>query len=95
MFSHYPRSNHHHQRMLNLCESAGISGAWIGLTVQHCGNHGAMSTIPWVNKALGRCSDLVGGSSLAWQYHHQVIYLYRLAPPTITAIGGSVVGNII
>jgi len=50
----------------------GLAGAWIGLTVQHCGNHGAMSTTPWVNVALGAGDDLIGGSSLAWQYHHQV-----------------------
>jgi hypothetical protein len=50
----------------------GLAGAWIGLTVQHCGNHGAMSTKTWVNKALGLCDDLIGGSSLMWRYHHQV-----------------------
>ena len=50
----------------------GAAGAWIGLTVQHCGNHGAMSTNPAINRALGYCDDLIGGSSLAWQYQHQV-----------------------
>ncbi|KAF8070962.1 acyl-lipid (7-3)-desaturase [Scenedesmus sp. PABB004] len=50
----------------------GLTGAWIGLTVQHCGNHGAMSTRVWVNQAMGLCSDLIGGSSLMWRYHHQV-----------------------
>lgn len=50
----------------------GLGGAWIGLTVQHCGNHGAMSTKAWVNNAMGLCDDLIGGSSLAWRYHHQV-----------------------
>jgi fatty acid desaturase (delta-4 desaturase) len=50
----------------------GLAGAWIGLTVQHCGNHGAMSTKTWVNKTLGLCDDLIGGSSLMWRYHHQV-----------------------
>lgn len=50
----------------------GLGGAWIGLTVQHCGNHGAMSTKAWVNQAMGLCDDLIGGSSLAWRYHHQV-----------------------
>eukprot|EP00878_Enallax_costatus_P021083 GHUV01022305.1.p1 GENE.GHUV01022305.1~~GHUV01022305.1.p1 ORF type:complete len:517 (+),score=135.46 GHUV01022305.1:3007-4557(+) len=50
----------------------GLAGAWIGLTVQHCGNHGAMSTSTWVNQAMGMCSDLIGGSSLMWRYHHQV-----------------------
>lgn len=50
----------------------GLGGAWIGLTVQHCGNHGAMSTNPFVNNAMGLCDDLIGGSSLCWRYHHQV-----------------------
>jgi fatty acid desaturase (delta-4 desaturase) len=50
----------------------GLAGAWIGLTIQHCGNHGAMSTSPLINRALGACDDLIGGSSLAWQYQHQV-----------------------
>lgn len=50
----------------------GLGGAWIGLTVQHCGNHGAMSTSPLVNNLMGLCDDLVGGSSLMWRYHHQV-----------------------
>jgi fatty acid desaturase (delta-4 desaturase) len=49
----------------------GLAGAWIGLTIQHCGNHGAMSPTPWVNKLLGLTDDLIGGSSLMWRYHHQ------------------------
>jgi fatty acid desaturase (delta-4 desaturase) len=40
--------------------------------VQHCGNHGAMSTKPWVNNLMGLTDDLTGGSSLMWRYHHQV-----------------------
>ncbi|KAK3246002.1 hypothetical protein CYMTET_44453 [Cymbomonas tetramitiformis] len=50
----------------------GLAGAWIGLTIQHCGNHGAMSTKPWLNGLLGLTMDLIGGSSLMWRYHHQV-----------------------
>jgi len=50
----------------------GLAGAWIGLTIQHCGNHGAMSKHIWVNNALGLTDDLIGGSSLMWRYHHQV-----------------------
>jgi fatty acid desaturase (delta-4 desaturase) len=50
----------------------GVAGAWIGLTIQHCGNHGAMSTKPWVNNLMGWGMDLIGGSSLMWRYHHQV-----------------------
>jgi len=64
--------------------AVGLAGAWIGLTVQHCGNHGAMSTSPVVNKAMGLTDDLIGGSSLMWRYHHQVgicsqyLYTYPL-----------------
>ena len=50
----------------------GLGGAWIGLTVQHCANHGAMSTNAGVNNLLGMTDDLIGGSSLMWRYHHQV-----------------------
>jgi len=50
----------------------GLAGAWIGLTVQHCGNHGAMSTHAAVNGFMGLCNDIMGGSSLMWRYHHQV-----------------------
>lgn len=50
----------------------GLAGAWIGLTIQHCGNHGAMSTNPVINNLMGLTDDLVGGSSLMWRYHHQV-----------------------
>jgi acyl-lipid (7-3)-desaturase (Delta-4 desaturase) len=50
----------------------GLAGAWIGLTIQHCANHGAMSPSPIVNNLLGLTDDLIGGSSLMWRYHHQV-----------------------
>lgn len=50
----------------------GVTGAWIGLTVQHCANHGAMSNSVIANKLLGVTDDLIGGSSLMWRYHHQV-----------------------
>jgi len=49
--------------------------------VQHCGNHGAMSTRPAVNRALGLCNDLIGGSSLLWQYHHQARPCGSACPP--------------
>ena len=50
----------------------GLTGAWIGLTVQHCANHGAMSNSALANNLLGMTDDLIGGSSLMWRYHHQV-----------------------
>jgi fatty acid desaturase (delta-4 desaturase) len=31
-----------------------------------------MSTNATVNKLMGVCDDLIGGSSLMWRYHHQV-----------------------
>jgi hypothetical protein len=56
----------------NATKQTGVAGAWIGVTIQHCGNHGAMSTSPAVNLALGLTNDLIGGASLTWRYHHQV-----------------------
>ncbi len=50
----------------------GLGGAWIGLTVQHCANHGAMTNSALANNLLGMTDDLIGGSSLMWRYHHQV-----------------------
>ena len=50
----------------------GLAGAWIGLTVQHCANHGAMTDSERANNLLGMTDDLIGGSSLMWRYHHQV-----------------------
>ena len=77
-----------------LC-AAGLAGAWIGLTIQHCGNHGAMSTSPAVNKAMGLTDDLIGGSSLMWRYHHQAsvcIYTclhsaFSMLPPECSQFG--------
>ena len=58
----------------------GLAGAWIGLTIQHCGNHGAMSTNPIVNNALGMTDDLIGGSSLMWRWVDSFV-LHPLAFP--------------
>ena len=68
---------------------AGLGGAWIGLTVQHCGNHGAMSTRAWVNKAMGLCDDLIGGSSLMWRYHHQVCLAETRTPAVVRQTAAS------
>jgi acyl-lipid (7-3)-desaturase (Delta-4 desaturase) len=40
--------------------------AWIGLNVQHDANHGAVSRNWKINRALGLCQDLCGGTSVAW-----------------------------
>jgi len=51
---------------------AGLCATWIGLAVQHTGNHGALAEWPKVNFWLGMTDDLIGGSSLVWRYHHCV-----------------------
>jgi fatty acid desaturase (delta-4 desaturase) len=50
----------------------GTTGAWCGMVTQHPGNHGSLSEWPIVNDMLGLMADLVGGSGLCWQYHHNV-----------------------
>ncbi|KAL6776900.1 hypothetical protein ACKKBF_B03925 [Auxenochlorella protothecoides x Auxenochlorella symbiontica] len=50
----------------------GMAGAWVGMAVQHGGNHGSMSRRPGINLAAGAAADLIGGASVAWRYHHQV-----------------------
>ena len=46
--------------------------------MQHCANHGAMSTSPLANNLLGMTDDLIGGSSLMWRYHHQARGVLRM-----------------
>uniref|UniRef100_A0A7S1I0Z8 Cytochrome b5 heme-binding domain-containing protein n=1 Tax=Eutreptiella gymnastica TaxID=73025 RepID=A0A7S1I0Z8_9EUGL len=61
---------------LNPCVATGVlfglTGAWCGMVTQHPGNHGSLSNWEWVNNILGLMADLVGGSGLCWQYHHNV-----------------------
>jgi linoleoyl-CoA desaturase len=40
--------------------------------LMHMGNHAAMSRYPWINRTVGALMDLAGGSSLNWQFDHQV-----------------------
>jgi fatty acid desaturase (delta-4 desaturase) len=50
----------------------GVCGAWLGLTLNHAGNHGALTRTGALNAVYGFANDLIGGSSLVWRYHHQV-----------------------
>mmetsp|Transcript_109231 Transcript_109231/g.189324 ORF Transcript_109231/g.189324 Transcript_109231/m.189324 type:complete len:506 (-) Transcript_109231:221-1738(-) len=50
----------------------GVSGAQVGLSIQHDGNHGAFSKNAWVNRLAGMCMDVIGASSMAWEYQHVV-----------------------
>ena len=50
----------------------GLVGAHIGMTLNHCANHGGLTRYPTLNFWLGFTNDLIGGSSLIWSYHHHV-----------------------
>ena len=57
----------------------GLTGAWIGLTVQHCANHGAMSTSPAVNGLLGATPATVVRMMLAFLLN--ALLLIQIASP--------------
>ena len=42
----------------------------IGFNVQHDGNHGSFSRLPWVNRLAGFTLDLIGASSYFWKDKH-------------------------
>jgi linoleoyl-CoA desaturase len=46
----------------------GLTG--IGFNVQHDGNHGTFSRLPWVNRLAGFTLDLMGASSYFWKDKH-------------------------
>lgn len=52
------------------CFVMGSAVAGFGLGVMHDAMHGAYSSSPRVNRALGFILDLVGGSSYLWQLRH-------------------------
>lgn len=47
---------------------------FIGLNLQHDGNHGAVSRDPRVNRAMGLMQDYIGGSSAAWRVNHNTVH---------------------
>jgi linoleoyl-CoA desaturase len=48
----------------------GLTGASIGLCIQHDGSHQAYSDHPWLNRLMAMTLDLVGGSSHLWRGKH-------------------------
>lgn len=54
----------------------GVSQAFIGLNVQHDGNHGAASKRPWVNDLLGFGTDLIGSCKWNWMAQHWTHHAY-------------------
>jgi linoleoyl-CoA desaturase len=52
----------------------GIAMAGVGFSVAHDALHGAYSSRPWVNTALGASFDLLGANGYMWQITHNVIH---------------------
>ena len=52
----------------------GMGLAGIGLNIMHDGNHNSYSSKSWVNKAMGRTLDLVGGCAEMWKIQHNVLH---------------------
>lgn len=53
-----------------LAVAYGVSGALIGLNVQHDANHGAASKQSWINDLLGFGADAIGGCKWLWMSQH-------------------------
>ena len=52
----------------------GLGYSGIGLSVMHDAVHGAYSSTPWINKALGYSLNLLGGNALNWRIQHNVLH---------------------
>jgi len=50
----------------------GFIGAHIGMTLNHCANHGGLTQSPFLNFLIGYSNDLIGASKLVWSYHHHI-----------------------
>lgn len=52
----------------------GLGMAGIGLSVMHDANHGAYSTNPKVNQAMGFVLNIIGGYHINWKIQHNVLH---------------------
>lgn len=52
----------------------GLGMAGIGMGIMHDANHGAYSTNPKVNNALGYLLNIVGGNADFWKVQHNVLH---------------------
>jgi len=59
---------------LALIALMGIAMAGVGFSVAHDALHGAYSSRPWINTALGASFDLLGANGYMWQITHNVIH---------------------
>jgi linoleoyl-CoA desaturase len=60
--------------MLGFAVLMGIGLAGIGFAISHDALHGAYSSNPRVNAALGRTFDLLGANGYMWKITHNVIH---------------------
>ena len=51
-----------------------LSLAFIGLNIQHDGNHGSYSQSRRVNRIMGMTLDLIGGSHFLWHQKHNILH---------------------
>jgi linoleoyl-CoA desaturase len=59
---------------LPLAIALGLTVVAIGFNVMHDASHEAYSDRRWVNRALAKTLDLVGGSSYFWHWKHNVFH---------------------
>ena len=58
--------------LLNVVIGIGMAG--VGMNVMHDGNHGAYSSISWVNKMMGGSIYILAGNVYNWQVQHNVLH---------------------
>jgi linoleoyl-CoA desaturase len=61
-------------QMLGLCVVMGVALAGIGFGVSHDALHGAYSSNPKINTALGLSFDLMGANGYMWKITHNVVH---------------------
>ncbi len=59
---------------LPLAIALGLAVVAIGFNVMHDASHEAYSDRRWVNRAMAKTLDLVGGSSYFWHWKHNVFH---------------------
>jgi len=58
------------------CLLLGLAQAWIGLNVQHDGNHGAASKNHYINDLFGLGASFIGGDKWLWMEQHTTHHAY-------------------
>lgn len=68
----------------------GVLTARLGF-LMHMGNHAATSKTPFINDCIGYTMDFIGGSSLNWQFDHQISH--HIDPNDFEKDNDAAVGN--